>query len=143
MKDVPLKDIMVAHVITGHIDDPLSVIEAKFSEHSIRHIPIVDDKNRILGMFTHKDLAKCLAPHRTEDGDYFYEKDEMDQFVLRYVMTKNPVTLGPDDTLKHAVDVMGREKYDCIPIAKADGTLVGIVSQVDIMKYISRFFSEN
>ncbi|MEI7751329.1 MAG: CBS domain-containing protein [Candidatus Omnitrophota bacterium] len=143
MKDVPLKDIMVTHVITGHIDDRLSVIEEKFSEHSIRHIPIVDDKNRILGIFTYKDLAKILAPHRTEDGDYYYDKDEMDQFVLRYVMTKKPVTLGPDDMLKHAVDIMAIEKYDCIPIAKADGTLVGIVSQVDIMKFLSNYLSEN
>jgi CBS domain-containing protein len=143
MKDVPLKEIMVTGVIMGQIDEPLSEIESKLDEHAIRHLPIVDDKKHILGMFTHKDLAKCLVPHRTEDGEYYYDKEEMDQFVLRYVMTKNPITLGPDDTLKHAVDVMAEHKYDCIPIAKTDGTLVGIVSQIDVLKYISRQFGKD
>lgn len=143
MKDIPLKEIMMTGVITGHIDDPLSEIAAKFNEYAIRHIPIVDGKNHLLGMFTYKDLAKVLAPHRTEDGDYYYDKDEMDQFVLKFVMTKNPVALRPDDTLKHVVDVMAAEKFDSIPITKSDGTLVGIVSQIDVLKHISRQFSED
>jgi len=143
MKNVPLKEIMITDIITGHINDLVSDVEAKFHEYMIRHVPIVDDKNRILGIFTQKDLAKCLAPHRTEDGEYYYDTEEMDRFVLRYVMTKNPVTLCPEDTLKHAVDIMALKKYGCIPIAKPDGTLVGIVTPVDVMKYVSRSFDEN
>ncbi len=137
MKDIPLKEIMVTNLITAHIEDPVSAVEGKFRAHGIRHVPVVDDANRIAGIFTRSDLARCLAPHRTEDGDFFYDQDEMDQFVLKYVMTKHPVTLGPGDTLRHAVDIMAFKKYGCIPITKPDGTLVGIVTQVDVMKYFS------
>jgi len=142
VKDIFLREIMIAEVITAHIEDTLSEVEEKFRANGIRHVPVVDDKNRIIGIFTRNDLARCLAPHRTEEGDYVYDPDEMDRFILKYVMTKNPKTLRPEDTLKHAVDIMAREKYGCIPIVKPDGTLAGIVSQIDVMRFISNSFRE-
>ncbi len=143
MKDIPLKDIMVTGVITARVEDSLSEVESKFRVNGIRHVPVVDDRNHLLGIFTRNDLARCLAPHRTEDGSYYYDEDEMNRFVLRFVMTKHPLTLGPEDTLKQAVEIMASEKYGCIPIVKADGTLVGILTPIDVLKYISRQFEEN
>ena len=142
MKDVRLKEIMVTKVIAAHVDDPLSSVEAKFRKHGIRHLPVVDDKKRVVGMFTHRDLLRCLPPRKTEDG-YIFDKEQMDRFILRYVMAQDPIVLGPEDTLGHVVEIMARDKYGCIPITSPDRILVGIVTQIDVLKYLSRWLQQH
>lgn len=137
MKDIPLKEIMIANPVTANQEDLLSKVEEKFRIRGIRHIPIVNEQNRVVGMFTRNDLAKCLAPHKTEDG-FSYDRQAMDEFTLKYVMATEPTTLGPEDPLSRAVEIMVRNKYGCIPIVKGDNTLLGIVTQVDIMKLLLR-----
>ncbi|HNX69527.1 MAG TPA: CBS domain-containing protein [Candidatus Omnitrophota bacterium] len=142
MKKVPLKDLMVTKVITLETGDLLSKAEEKFRQNAIRHLPVVDEKKRLVGMFTHRDLARCMAPRKTEEG-YVYDKDQLDRFILRYVMTADPVTLGPDDTLGDVIDIMARNKYGCIPIVNKDGVLAGIVTQIDVLKYLSKYFEKS
>ena len=142
MKDICLREIMVTRVITAHRDDLLSVVEAKFRKHGIRHVPVVDDKKRVVGMFTQRDLLRCSPPRKTEDG-YVFDKEQLDRFILKYVMAQEPVFLGPEDRLSHVVDIMARDKFGCVPIASPDRVLVGIVTQIDVLKYLSRWFAHN
>ena len=137
MKDISLKEIMITHPVTANQEDPLSKVEEKFRIRGIRHVPIVDHENRVVGMFTRNDLARCLAPRRTEDG-FAYDKGAMDEFSLKYVMAADPTTLGPEDLLSRAVEIMARNKYGCLPIVKEGNVLAGIVTQVDIMKLLLR-----
>jgi len=136
MKDIPLKEIMVARVHTAHLEDTLSAVEAKFRLHGVRHLPVVDDKNRVVGIFTLRDLGRCLSPRKTEDG-YRFDPEQLDRFILKHVMTKDPLVLGPEDTLMHAVEVMARDKFGCIPIANEGRVLAGIVTQIDVLKFFA------
>ena len=138
MKNTPLKEIMVTRVFTAHIEDSLIAVEAKFRIHGIRHLPVVDDGNRVVGIFTLRDLCRCLSPRKTEDG-YRFDPEQLDRFILKHVMTKNPLVLGPEDTLRHVVEVMARDKFGCIPIADARGVLAGIVTQIDVLRFFARW----
>ena len=141
MKDVCLKEIMVTKVIAAQVNDLLSTAEAKFRLHGIRHLPVIDDQKRVVGMFTQRDLTRCLAPRKTEDG-YVYDKEQLDRFILKYVMSQDPVMLGPENTLQDVIDIMARNKFGCIPITAPDRVLLGIVSQIDVLKYIARCFRD-
>jgi len=141
MKNVPLKEIMVTKVIFASRDELLSTVEAKFRTHGIRHVPVVDERKRVVGMFTQRDLLRCLPPRKTEDG-YVFDKEQMDRFILKYVMAQDPVVLGPEDTLGHLVEIMARDKFGCIPIVAPDRTLVGIVTQIDVLKYLARWLRQ-
>lgn len=110
MKDIRLKEIMVTKVVAAHVNDSLSSVERKFRENGIRHLPVLDDQKRVVGMFTQRDLLRCVSPHKTEEG-YVFDKDQMDRFILKYVMAQDPVVLSPDDTVEHVVDIMARDKY--------------------------------
>lgn len=141
MKDIPLKTIMVTRIFTAHMEDPLSAVEAKFRLHGVRHLPVVDDKNRVVGIFTLRDLSRCLSPRKTEEG-YRYDSEQLDRFILKHVMTQDPLVLSPEDTLMHAVDIMARDKFGCIPIADTRGVLLGIVTQIDVLKFFARWLRE-
>ena len=52
-------------------------------------------------------------------------------------MTRDPVTVHPDDPITRAIDIMAREKYGAIPVVDKENTLVGIVSQIDFLKLLN------
>jgi CBS domain-containing protein len=49
------------------------------------------------------------------------------------IMTREPYTLGPDDTLADARKLMAEHHIRHIPILAGDGSLVGLVSQRDVL----------
>jgi CBS domain-containing protein len=49
------------------------------------------------------------------------------------IMTREPYTLGPDDTLATARQLLAEHHIRHIPIVSADGSLLGVVSQRDVL----------
>jgi len=49
------------------------------------------------------------------------------------IMSPDPITLGPDDTLGTAHDLMNEKHIHHIPIVEKDGSLVGLISHRDIL----------
>lgn len=49
------------------------------------------------------------------------------------IMTQEPYTLGPDDTLAAARQLMWEHHIRHIPIVSAEGSLIGLVSQRDVL----------
>ena len=93
-----------------------------------------------MGIFTMRDLNRCLSPRKTEEG-YRFDPEQLERFFKKHVMTKDPLVLGPEDTLKHAVEIMARDKFGCIPIVASDRSLVGIVTQIDVLNFFKERFS--
>ncbi|HEV8253793.1 MAG TPA: CBS domain-containing protein [Vicinamibacteria bacterium] len=55
------------------------------------------------------------------------------QLTVRDVMTANPVTIGPEDTLSRALEVMRMHGIRRIPVMVAD-TLVGLLAEGDVKR---------
>ena len=49
------------------------------------------------------------------------------------IMTREPYTLGPDDTLATARQLLAEHHIRHIPVVSADGSLIGLVSQRDVL----------
>lgn len=49
------------------------------------------------------------------------------------IMTREPYTLGPDDTLGTARELLAEHHIRHIPIVSAEGRLIGVVSQRDVL----------
>lgn len=49
------------------------------------------------------------------------------------IMTREPYTLGPDDSLATARQLLAEHHIRHIPIISADGSLLGLVSQRDVL----------
>ena len=129
---------MVTQVITVCVSDSLSAVEEKFRRHRIRHLPVMDEKKRVAGVVTLSDLSRCATPKKIEEG-YFYDKEQLNEFILKYVMTPNPQTLKPEDSVFRCVEIMAREKFGCLPVVHEDRTLAGIVTQIDVLKFVYRW----
>jgi CBS domain-containing protein len=49
------------------------------------------------------------------------------------IMTAQPYTLGPDDSLAKARELMAQHHIRHIPVVSGDGTLIGVVTQRDVL----------
>lgn len=137
---IRLEKFMTRDIISCSSDKSLADAYEKMAGHLIRHIPVVDDKGCVVGVFTDHDLDHAYAPRETESG-WYYDKRELELLSLAHFMTKDPYTLSPDNTLKEAADIMARNKFGCIPIATGpEKKLVGIVTYVDALKQLVALF---
>ena len=110
-------------------------------------------------------LAECLrAIQRTGTGDSVFvcdrsgvlvgvltERDIFTRIVVGHVdltqpvetlMTTEPRTLDLDQTIRDAIELMQTGRYRNVPIVDERRRLVGVVRQVDIIKYLAESFPE-
>ena len=142
MQQTLLKEIMKTPVIIVRIGDPFRRVEEKLRVHGIRHLPVIDSRSKVVGIITQRDLYRIISPRKTDDGDFTYDPQSLDSFILKRVMTPNPALLGPEDSVAQAVKMMAAGRYGCIPIVGPDKEIVGIVTQTDILRFVARWLHE-
>jgi len=94
-------------------------------EEDVGIVPVVDDQSsrKLVGVVTDRDLAiRIVAAER--DGTT----------RVREVMSESRLaTCSPDEDIDEAMDTMAAEQVRRIPIVDERGSLVGIVSQADVV----------
>ncbi|MCQ6254638.1 CBS domain-containing protein [Methanocaldococcus sp.] len=132
LKDIKVKDIMTKNVITAKKDE--GVIEAfeKMLKYKISSLPVVNDENKVIGIVTTTDIGYNLIRDR-----YTLETKIED------VMTKDVVTIDKNASILEAIkkmDITGKtEIINQLPVVDDNNKLVGIISDGDIIRAISRF----
>ena len=134
-KTILLREIMHTPPIVLHMYDPFHMVEKTLREKRIKHLPVVNNDNKLVGIITLSDLYRTCSPKRNmEDGSFFYTDEQLDAYILRTIMTKDPHCLKETDTLYTAMLAMVNGGYGCIPITDAEGKIAGIITQTDIVK---------
>ena len=116
LRKILLKDVMVTKPYTIRVDEPFSRVWDKFRRYRIRHLPVVNKSRQLQGIITQRDLYKIISPRKTMDGNFIYDRAELDRYILKHVMKKKVTTLSPNDFLGQAIDIMVNFKYGCIPV---------------------------
>jgi acetoin utilization protein AcuB len=106
---------------------------ALMKEKSIRHLPVVDERKKLLGWITDADLRGVLIASMLEE------------LTLEDVMIRKPFTVNPEMPLEDAARILLDKRVGGLPIVK-NGTLVGIITVVDVLSAFINFlglFSES
>jgi CBS domain-containing protein len=90
------------------------------AKYDVGAIPIVDE-DTLLGLVTDRDLVLRVLASREDPAEV----------QLGSIVTKSPVTIGPDMRLSEARELMQRYRVRRLPVVKAD-ELVGILSFGDL-----------
>jgi len=129
-----LKDIMTKDVITIKVDRPFSEVPKKMKEYHVRHLPVVDGSNKLLGLITQRMMYKIISPRKLMDGEWHYDEEMLNNVILKHVMVKEIYALSPEQSLGKALMKMVYSKYGCIPVVDGNNRVVGIVTREDILK---------
>ncbi len=97
------------------------------SENRIRHLPIVSERDELLGLITDRDLKNLRAGIIGRP-----EKDELYDTPLERVMKTSVMTGHPLDFVEEVALLFYQNKIGCLPIIAHD-KLVGIVTETDLL----------
>ncbi|HMK47193.1 MAG TPA: CBS domain-containing protein, partial [Methanocella sp.] len=118
------KDVMVRNVAT--IKAGFSVDEAakKIIQDRFNHLPVVDDNNHLVGIITAWDVSKAVA---------LSQRDRLDM-----VMTKNVITVAPDDPVDLAARLLEKHNISALPVIDQQRNVLGIVTAEGMSKLLTR-----
>lgn len=110
----------------------------------ISGLPVIDEQDKIMGMFTEKDVLRSILPTYLERvGKFVYTEDpkgvkikvaELDKLKVKEIMRKEVVTVGEDTALTEVARIMLTQKIRRIPVLNKEGRVVGIVAREDVVK---------
>ena len=142
-----VKEIMTSEVVTVSTTDSVELCAKLLQKHDISGLPVLDEAGKVAGMITEGDLirraSRVKAPGYLEIlGGLIYlgspKKfvDELQRAMsleAGQLMSKDLVSIKPDDTVENAATLMVEKKISRLPVLDDHGKLVGIVSRRDIM----------
>ena len=125
---------MVSQVIT--IDKDASVFEAqeKMAANGIRHLPIVDGNNRLIGIVTDRDIRSVMPYRLIKEKGIAEEREKVAHLKVEDIMTRNPKTISPMYTIQDALLMIQKEKVGAFPVVDDEGKLQGILSVRDLLR---------
>jgi DeoR family transcriptional regulator, catabolite repression regulator len=81
---------------------------------------ITNSEQKLLGILTDGDIRRKLLKVQKPFSAFFID-DALDHAI------QAPMTIKPDDTLVHAVDIMGQKQIWDLPVVNSQGILVGLL----------------
>ena len=131
MQSRAVSDIMSKTVSTVYPGETVAKTVEKMANLNIGAIVIVDEDERVVGIFTERDLLKKVCGRGKDLEDTLIEE----------VMTSDPDTLKPDTAISEAFMLMQNGKYRHVPVTEK-GLLKGIVSIKDVNTIFQKIIGE-
>jgi predicted transcriptional regulator len=143
-----IKEIMTKEVTS--ISPDISAREALdlLEKMQISGLPVIDQNNKLVGMFTEKDILSYILPSYIEKvGRFIYEENpkaikkkfaELSQIKVRQLMRRDVVTTTEDTTLCEVARIMLTQKARRLPVIDKSGKVVGIVARGDVLKAFAK-----
>ncbi|MCX5781341.1 MAG: CBS domain-containing protein [Elusimicrobia bacterium] len=117
------RDIMTKNVITISPDKTLDEAIKILVDNKISGMPVCDDKKKVLGMISEKDVLNFIFSGNTKTT------------TVGEAMSKEIISFNSDTDIDKLSLVMSEKKIRRVPIID-DGVLVGIVSRRSIIKIV-------
>lgn len=128
-----VKDCMTRHPVMAPPTMLAAEAEHLMHENQIRHLPVVADGKRLLGLVTPMSFA--LSPGALASLDVWEITRHLSRMSVSDVMTPaaDIETISPDRTIERAARHMVEHKISCLPVVDEDGVVVGILTDVDLL----------
>lgn len=104
----------------------------KMKEHSIRHLPIVDENNILVGIISDRELRRPNWVDEAQDIAHVYYLDN--SMLVNDVMITNVHVVHTYDTLNKAVSILLDNHIGAAPVLDKTENLVGILSAIDLLR---------
>jgi len=122
LKDLTARDLMRTNVISVSPDEKVAAIDLLMVRKSLGGVPIVENE-RVVGIVTSRDIM--ISRLRTSIAGMPVES----------IMTKNPITVSPNDSIKKILSLMLSHGIERIPVIE-NTKLVGIVEEQTVLSAI-------
>lgn len=130
---VKIEQFMTTDLFTVTEDEPMDLVASLMEWERIRHVPVEDHQNRLVGLISYRSLLRLFA--KGEIGT------SRRQTAVSEIMHRTPLTVAPETSTLDAIELMRRHRVGCLPVVK-DGRLVGLVTERDFMNVAAQLMEE-
>jgi CBS domain-containing protein len=130
-----VRDFMTKEVTCLQETDSLLDATMIFVRSTLRHLPILRDKH-LVGVVTERDI-KQFTPSILSGITADEYNRLMESTPLSRTMTRDPVTVEPDQSISEAAKILFTRRIGCLPVVE-NGELKGILTTTDLMKLLLR-----
>ena len=117
-----IRELMTTNPTT--VDPSARVVDAArvMRQEDVGPVPVVENGDRLAGIVTDRVVVLRVV---AEGGD-------PQATTVGEIMSRDLVTVDPDQPLDEALRLMARHQVRRLPVCEEDGRLVGIVAQADV-----------
>jgi CBS domain-containing protein len=134
MEPRTIREVMTPTPVTVPPDATLSTLKRLFEAHDFNAFPVVDGEGALRGMVTKLDFLKAFRPDRRR---LIPDLRRVWADTVEDLMSRGLVSVGPDDPVGVAVDLMVGQNLRSLPVVESvqgRPVLVGIVSRGDVVR---------
>ena len=114
----------------------------------ISGLPVIDEQNKLVGMFTEKEILSYILPSYIEKvGRFIYAENpkatktkfsQLSKIKVSQLMRRNVITTTEDTVLCEVARIMLTQKARRLPVLDKSGKVVGIVARGDVLKALTK-----
>ncbi len=121
---------MITDLFTVRPEDVIDLAASLMNWQEIQHVPVEDDRGRLVGIVTHRDLLELLITSKPEN-----------ETVIRDIMKTEITTIATETTTLDALKLMREKNIGCLPVVK-NKKLVGLITVQDFLEISARLLEE-
>lgn len=125
---------MTRQVITIKKEAGILDAQALMTEHNIRHLPVVEDDSKLVGIITDRDIRSAIPYELVKDPTKNTQREKVKDMQVKDVMSKEPAVISPLHTIQDALLLIQQKKVGAFPVVDEEGRLKGILSVRDLLQ---------
>jgi CBS domain-containing protein len=122
--DLIVGDLMSTGLVTIKATESIKEAHAEMELGIIRHLPVVDDRGRLVGVLSDRDILASLHGRKPRN--------------VGEVMTRDVISTTIDTPAHTAAQIMLERQIGSLPVLDSADTLVGIITQTDFLDVARR-----
>ena len=135
-----MRDKIQRNPVTIRPDASFFEARALIHEKGIRHLPVVDKNNHLVGIVTDMDIREAGPSDATslsvQEINYLLGKLKVSSFMTP---KEKLITITPDALIEEAVQLMRDHKIGCLPVVEGE-KLYGIFTETDALDHLVDIF---
>jgi CBS domain-containing protein/predicted CoA-binding protein len=131
-KAAKVRERMSKNPATVKLNDSLNDAISKMEHGYFRHLPVVDDQGKLIGILSDRDLRRIQPSsllNTTADAAV-----QLGSIVVQQAAVFDAVSVKPETTVKQAAEMMLRWHVGGLPVVDGMDKVVGIITYTDILR---------
>lgn len=131
------EEVMSKGLITVLITTPVVEAYSLMKKNNIRHLPVVDDAQKIVGMISDRDIQRCIRYDRHSQSRLLDLELNLDPEIKVYEAMSWPVETIPASTsVRDVALTMINSKFSSMIVECEDSSRRGIITTDDMLKLL-------
>jgi acetoin utilization protein AcuB len=131
---------MTTPAVTVSPDVLLPDVRHIMNTRHFRHLPVVDEQQRLIGMITDRDLRSAYPSSILSEDKRQAILEKVEKTPVRSIMTQKLISLTPLATLDDALYLLSKEKIGMLPVIDEEQHVMGVFSVQDLMKAYKKLY---